>query len=230
MSRADDTRAAILSTAERMFAEHGVEAVSLRDISAMAGQRNTSAVIYHFGDRLGLLAAVMERRLSVINVRRAEVLAEIDAAGRGHTLRGIIEALVIPDAEHACTSGSWYARFSIRCHWSDMAAEVVKQVPSAALSHSIVDRLRAALSYLPPSIRRYRMALAEHHFLSGIADWEWSRDRGRRLLPADVLIAELVLSTVAMLEAPYVRNLSEVEDTEASLPHGGAAALRARRS
>ena len=41
-----------------MIAEHGIE-VPLRDVAAAAGQRNNSAVQYHFGSREGLVAAVV---------------------------------------------------------------------------------------------------------------------------------------------------------------------------
>ncbi len=182
----------------------------MRDISASAGQRNTSAVIYHFGDRAGLLAAVMEWRLAEIHARLAEVLAEVDAAGRGQTLAGTVEALVVPSVEFVCSSNGWYGRFAIRCQWSELAAEVVTNVPSGALGKQVLDRMKGLLSHLPPSIRRYRIKLAQSHFLSGIADWEWSRDRGQRLLPADVVSAELVSSTLALLEAPYARSVEDL--------------------
>ncbi|MEV0038015.1 TetR family transcriptional regulator, partial [Streptomyces sp. NPDC050804] len=47
--RGDATRELILVTAERLFAEHGVFAVSNRQVSEAAGQGNNAAVGYHFG-------------------------------------------------------------------------------------------------------------------------------------------------------------------------------------
>lgn len=208
MSRGAATRTVLIETAERLFAERGLEAVSMRDVSAVAGQRNTSAVIYHFGDRAGLLAAVLEWRLAVINTRRAELLAAFDDAGRGDSLTAAVEALVIPAVEVVCGSGGWYGRFAIRCQWSELAVTVVDTLPSATLGLVVLDRIKAALPHLPPGVRRFRLSLAQHHFLSGLADWEWSRDRGRRLLAAEVLAAELVATTLAILEAPHARNVA----------------------
>ena len=47
--RASSTQEAILVAAERLFAEHGVFAVSNRQVSEAAGQGNNAAVGYHFG-------------------------------------------------------------------------------------------------------------------------------------------------------------------------------------
>jgi AcrR family transcriptional regulator len=45
VSRADHTRLAMLRAAERLFAEKGVDAVSLREIANAAGQGNHSAAL-----------------------------------------------------------------------------------------------------------------------------------------------------------------------------------------
>lgn len=50
-----------MRAAEREFASRGVAAVSLREVAAAAGQRNVSAVMYHFGSKLELLECVLER-------------------------------------------------------------------------------------------------------------------------------------------------------------------------
>ena len=65
-TRGDVARGALLDAAERLFAERGIEAVSLRDVCTAAGQRNHSAAQYHFGDRRGVVAAVFERRMGVV--------------------------------------------------------------------------------------------------------------------------------------------------------------------
>ena len=73
-SRGVATREALVETAERLFAEQGIETVSLRDVSKAAGQRNHSAAQYHFGDRAGLVAAVYEHRMRHVNERRHAML------------------------------------------------------------------------------------------------------------------------------------------------------------
>ena len=54
-------RRSLVAAGERLFAERGIRAVSLREINKAAGQRNSSALHYHFGSREGLLRALLAR-------------------------------------------------------------------------------------------------------------------------------------------------------------------------
>lgn len=67
------TRDIILDVAEDLFGERGMS-VSLREISAAAGQRNNSAPRYHFGNREGLLAAVMTDRVTKVDQLRMPMI------------------------------------------------------------------------------------------------------------------------------------------------------------
>jgi AcrR family transcriptional regulator len=57
---ADDRRASILDTAERLFAERGYDLVTVRDIAAAAGVTHP-LIYYHWGSKRDLLGAVLER-------------------------------------------------------------------------------------------------------------------------------------------------------------------------
>lgn len=56
----EDTRTRLLRAGAHLFARKGVDAVRIREIHAMAGQLNESAVHYHFGGRWGLIRAILE--------------------------------------------------------------------------------------------------------------------------------------------------------------------------
>jgi AcrR family transcriptional regulator len=94
---ATDTKTRILDAAERLFAEHGIGATSLRSVIAEAGV-NLAAVHYHFGSKEGLTKAVVSRRVDPLNEKRLEMLAECEkAAGRRKpSLAGIVEAFIGP--------------------------------------------------------------------------------------------------------------------------------------
>lgn len=61
------TRDRLVVAAGHLFARHGIEEVPLRDIVAFAGQRNASAVHYHFGGRWPLVAALLERHADTVD-------------------------------------------------------------------------------------------------------------------------------------------------------------------
>ena len=73
-----DTKSQILDTAERLFAQKGFDAVSLRNIVTVA-KVNLAAVHYHFGSKQSLLHTVVARRLRPINEERLAGLAEAQA-------------------------------------------------------------------------------------------------------------------------------------------------------
>jgi AcrR family transcriptional regulator len=90
-----DTRARLVDAAERLFAERGVDAVSLREIARAAGAKNVIAVQYHFSDRDGVLRAILDKHLPEVDSRRNALLDEIEGA-RTQELRAMASALVRP--------------------------------------------------------------------------------------------------------------------------------------
>ena len=88
------TRQHIIETAEKMFLEQGIDAVSDRAILREAGQRNLSALKYHFGGRDGLISAIRERRDLRTETRRREILEQVTRAGSTLTIRQACEVLI----------------------------------------------------------------------------------------------------------------------------------------
>jgi AcrR family transcriptional regulator len=94
------TKTRILDAAERLFARNGIEATSLRAITAAAGV-NLAAVNYHFQSKEALLHAVIARRLDPMNQRRLAMLDACEAAaGNGPPpLDQVLDALLRPVVE-----------------------------------------------------------------------------------------------------------------------------------
>lgn len=86
----------MILAAERLFAERGIEGVSLREINLAAKQRNTSAAHYHFGSKDALIDAIFEFRRAEIGRRRDEMLDALEQSGRVGDVRAVAEALVMP--------------------------------------------------------------------------------------------------------------------------------------
>jgi AcrR family transcriptional regulator len=97
--RTRNARERIVDVAERLFAEQGYQAVSLRTIMGIA-RVNVAAAHYHFGSKKNLLQAVFDRRVAQINVARRQRLRTcVDAAGRAVCVEKVLEAYVAPALE-----------------------------------------------------------------------------------------------------------------------------------
>jgi AcrR family transcriptional regulator len=153
---ANPTRVLILSAAERLFAEHGVIAVSNRQISEAAGQGNNTAVSYHFGTKADLVRAILSRHSTAIEAIRQRLLAEI---GHSPDLRDWVGCLVRPMAEHLAVVGSptWFARFSAQI-MTDPALRPIMDEESLAspMLARVVDGLRECLPDLAAEVRAER--------------------------------------------------------------------------
>ncbi|WP_051785879.1 TetR/AcrR family transcriptional regulator [Endozoicomonas numazuensis] len=95
-----DAKEALVKAAEKLIAERGLDAVSDREIARAAGQKNNSAVQYHFGDRAGLINAILDYRMIPLNQKRHEMLDEILSGDEAPTTRDLVKVLVIPYMEH----------------------------------------------------------------------------------------------------------------------------------
>jgi AcrR family transcriptional regulator len=97
MSDTATTPCRLVDAAEVLFAAHGIEGVSLREINRAAGARNASALQYHFGGRDGLLRAVLAKHHHAVEARRHAMLDACEADGDAD-LRALAGALVRPSA------------------------------------------------------------------------------------------------------------------------------------
>lgn len=95
-STGESTRVLLMETAERLFAVHGVEGVTLREIQLEAGQSNSSVIAYHFGSKTGLVQALIRHRHVELDERRVEVLAEMLDDAQPHRPRAVVWLIVRP--------------------------------------------------------------------------------------------------------------------------------------
>jgi len=170
--RAHATRELILTAAERLFAEHGVFAVSNRQVSEAAGQGNNTAVGYHFGTKADLIRAIARRHSGPIEEIRRRMLTGI---GDSTNLRDWIGCLVTPVAEHLATIGSptWFARFGAQV-MTDPAFRpimVEESLTSPSLVR-IVEGLHRCLPDLPADVRAERGDMARQLLVHMVAERE----------------------------------------------------------
>ncbi len=165
-----DTREELIRAAERLFASRGIDGVSLREITRAAGQRNTSALQYHFGDRPSLLQAVIDKHRADTEPRRHALLDQCEAESGGD-LRALAAALVLPLAAKLADPDGGRAYLQINCEVYTRPSAHIEQVPrrdpgnSMLRWHAMVDPLlpdkeRKALHWRFPAIRLAFVELA----------------------------------------------------------------------
>lgn len=81
-----ETRAALLATARKVFSERGYAETSMDDLTAQAGLTR-GALYHHFGDKKGLLAAVVEQIDAEMDARLQAISDTAASAWEGFATR-----------------------------------------------------------------------------------------------------------------------------------------------
>jgi AcrR family transcriptional regulator len=172
--RASGTQEAILKAAERLYAEHGVFAVSNRQVSEAAGQGNNAAVGYHFGTKADLVRAIEEKHRGPIERLREKMVADL---GPAPDMRDWVSCLVRPLTDHleALGNPTWYARFAAQV-MTDPAyhSMIVRDALSSASLVEVINGIAACLPELPSDVRAERNVMGRNLLMHSCAD----RERG----------------------------------------------------
>ncbi|WP_426363065.1 TetR/AcrR family transcriptional regulator [Streptomyces sp. E-08] len=202
-----ETREKLIRAAEELFAAQGVDGAQLRDIVALAGQANPSAVQYHFGSRAGLLDAVMAGR----QARTEQVLAPLlDAAG--DDLRQLVSALVTAEAGELRTDrGRRCLRISAQLsHESGVRTRTPHPTLAGTAHWRLIERIadRLAAGGLPEPLLLERLDLALTVVGAAMADRARQYlDGAEPLTDEPLFLADLVETTTALLRASQPRSV-----------------------
>lgn len=210
-SRSEATRAALMRAVEKLAAQRGLENVSIRDIVSAAGQKNESALQYHFGSLKGLISALHAVREDEIQVRRRELIGKLLASSAEPALRDICKLMVQPAFELA------RARPDFRRYVMAFGHEITLTGRSAL---ELVNRkggetaretgalLRAALPQLDEAAFQRRMDGAVRYVSAAMV--HRARQKGAfRGLEGELFFSSLIDALVGLLAAP------ESEETRA---------------
>ena len=198
------TRARLIAVAEQLFAEHGIDAVSISQILQAAGQRNKNAVQYHFGDREALILAIAEHRSEALNRRRADLLADLRRRGRADDVRELCATLVLPLAELLDDELNHFLGFLARYHLDRSRRRLVASVdPHVTATYRDAGRLLQRECGLSRSDFEVRYSLVLDMIFTALAGQQAQEREGdsaaisRRAALADNLIDCVVGSMTA---------------------------------
>ena len=194
----DSTRDRLIRTAERLLAEHGIDGVSLREITRESGARNVRAIQYHFTDRGGLIRAVLGRHTADVDVARGELLDRWEADDRDG-LRGLAGALVRPwaakltDADGGAEFLQIYADALTRPDPLLDLARIGEPGTSLHRWRTLIEPLLDA-----DAVRLHRRFMAILHTITELA----RRARAEREGDHRLFVSSLVDNVTAILAAP----------------------------
>jgi AcrR family transcriptional regulator len=111
--KGERTRQRIKSAALKLFAQRGLNGVSVRDINAAAGQKNAGSINYHFSSRDDLIRELVFDVAKILDVAHNANIDALEAAGGPRTIREVVEILVqtpsMPDGR--CAKDDYSSRF-----------------------------------------------------------------------------------------------------------------------
>lgn len=213
----EKTRTGLIDAATRAFADDGVQAASLVEITRRAGQRNRGAVQYHFGGRDGLLVAVLDQHADFLAEREGELL-DAARARPDHDVAAVVEAIVRPAVELA--EIGWRGR----CYLV-ILDELIEQDPdvqavevAAALArtggYQVYALLAHRMSPMDDELRNERFALLTSFILGSVARRARATvgTSGRHQLSSERFVANLIALGTAMMTVPSVPVEAGVRD------------------
>ncbi len=169
-----DTAAQMLDVAEQLFAERGVDKISLREIARACGQSNPSAAHYHFGGREALIGALLARRIRAINKIRHQRLDALIHEGRGESVYAVttMTVQVLGEVVRSTEWGRDYVRVISQLLSRPEPGVFALLDPETMSGHIRVrDTLRRLLPHLPPQVFKDRIWLLNNVTTFSIARW-----------------------------------------------------------
>lgn len=202
--RRSDARSLLLDAAERLFAQRGIEGVSLREIAAEAGQRNNSAVTYHFRGKLGLVDALIADRLVRVEQVRQQLIeqaGDVSSCDAPALLRLMWQPLVDLGNRQ---SGHAFIQFMLSYQVQNAGSghPFLTDPAGYPASGRIMAELKARFGHLPPQQFHYRLTLLAMMFWAAVSWHDNVAVSSNQHWSARFSLDEVIKLTVAGLSAP----------------------------
>lgn len=202
-----DAATHLKQVALRLFAERGIDGVTLRQIAEAAGQRNHAIVGYYFGSKEALVRELIIDGARRIDERRNAWLDACEAAGGPASVREVVEGLIRTSLDDAADAGEEsYNRFVVlvtmahRRFFMEALGDRWNRGYQRALAH--LRRLMPPMSDAQKNQRFLFMGSAMGAIIAARESELADRSREHPMWESDAILAHAALSLSAMLEAP----------------------------
>lgn len=172
-----ETRARLKEAAQRLFAQHGVDGVSVQEIVSKAGQRNNGSIHYHFGSKRNLLKELVLDGANIINGLRENMLDRLEAEN-AISIRSLLEALALPLLMLSEQTGQkTYIRMIANLQTNDRAflRAALGDTWNTGYRRCLM-HFESLLPHLPAPILQQRLSLINIYGSAIWAAWEAAQD------------------------------------------------------
>ena len=208
----DPTRERLKTAAQRLFAERGIDGVSVRDIVAAAGARNGASVHYHFGAKEALVRELVLEGAQRIDLRRNAALDALERSGGPQGVAQVVRLLVETSIEDArpespgAARAASYIRFisAVQVHHRGLFMDALQGRWNSGYQRCL-RHLERLLAGVPPELLNQRFIFMSLYLGSTLAARERALEdasRSSRLWRTGWALDNLVDSLCGLLEEP----------------------------
>ncbi len=207
-SRSARTRERFIQAALKLYANRSIDGVSLNEVTAAAGQKNRNALQYHFGNKAGLLQAIVSQHSAEVASLRSRYCSE-SALDKYSAQEAAAHALVTPVIQYLEQSSEGIYYVKLLSQLSSINHAVTNPGERSSLSPQEHPELRelfnAALSHLDNLEAQQRLFLVVSMTFHGIADIcriSGDAQTGKALVQREPMFEQLIGAIAALLQAP----------------------------
>lgn len=200
--RGEVTRIALIEAAEELFAENGIDNVSLRQIGDAIGSDNNAVVSYYFGSKAGLLKAIYEYRVPALEARRSELLGRAEAVGNGSDTLALLHALWAPIFEQRNAHGKpSYAGLLASLEHAPPLISMVELSRQHPTTRELAERLHRSAGDISEALFWQRLRLTTMMMVAAIQDSVRLESDGAARSEIDAVFADALNMSAAALMA-----------------------------